>query len=145
MAANSDIFTATVKPPPPEVTTPGWHIHSNADITTPIPQIKRADNLASDEASSEYKVLSTVHPKRITKKTRNNIFQQIKKLAANKKSSRKSYKKPYSKTYSKAYTKAPKIHKFTADEAVGKAALRSGRFNFEEKLLSRCCPPFVCI
>jgi len=137
VAANSEIFAATVKPPPPEVTTPGWHIHSNADITTPTPQIKRADNFASNEVSSEYTVLSTVHPKRITKKTRNNIFQQIKKLAANKKSSRKSYKKPYSKTYSKAYTRAPKIHKFTADEAVGKGALKSGKFNFESQKVEK--------
>jgi len=135
VAANSNVFAATVKPPPPEVTTPGWHIHSNADITTP--QIKRADILASSEVSSETKVLSTVHPKRITKKTRNNIFQQIKKLAARKKSAKKSYKKPYSKTYSKAYTKAPKIHKFTADEAVGKAAIRSGKFKFESQKLDK--------
>merc|ERR1711874_26349 len=73
-----------------------------------------------------------------SKKTRNNIFQQIKKLAANKKASRKSYKKPYSKNYNKSTTKPNiKIYKFTADEAVGKAALRTGKFKFESQKLER--------
>ena len=131
VSSNNNIWTATKKPPPPKVTTPGWHIHTNADMTTP--NIERSDNSPTEHTPTKtsYKNnLSTMFPKKISisKKARNNIFQKIKQLAPRIKASRKTEGKSYSKPN-------VKIYKFTAEEAVEKAPARSSKLSFESQKL----------
>jgi len=112
VAADSNVWTATMKPPPPRITTPGWHIHSNADVATQ--QTRRSDdivnNIIPDVSISS---VSTLRPVKKSKKTRNNIFRKIKQLAPKLKSSHKTHKKSLQKP-------GVQLYKFTADEALNK-------------------------
>ena len=114
-------WTATARPPPGAVTSPGWHIHSNANIGSASPTVadSRADSFSTNqptEASVSVRgQFTTPRPNNTRGRRKPNIHQKLKSLYKAQKTGG---------NYKRIKSKKPRVFKFTSNDAISKAARR---------------------
>merc|ERR1712203_814340 len=113
-------WSATARPPPETITTPGWHIHSNANLptqnTSPASADSRLDSFSTNQPTdATYVQISTQrpHPLKTRKKSK---FHP--KLKGRYKSKRKEDR------YRRVH---PHVHQFTSDDAISKSDVVPGQ------------------
>ena len=107
-------WSATARPPPETITTPGWHIHSNANLptqnTSPAPADSRLDSFSTNQPTdSTYVQISTQRPRPIKTRKKSKFHP---KLKGRYKSKRKE------DIYRRVH---PHVQKFTSDDAISKS------------------------
>ena len=105
---NNNQWTGTKKPPPRGITTPGWHIHSNADIRNRR-KLQRSQDGAEDSAAATSKIN---HNKvKMPSLSKDKIFNKIDKMKQKRTEMKgRSLRAPYNSRV--------RMHKFTADDAI---------------------------
>ena len=113
-------WSATARPPPESITTPGWHIHSNANLptqnTSPAPADSRLDSFSTNQPTeTTYVQISTQRPRPIKTRKKSKFHP---KLKGRYKSKRKE------DIYRRVH---PHVHQFTSDDAISKSDIVLGQ------------------
>ena len=105
---NNQPWSATKKPPPRGITTPGWHIHSNADLRNRR-KLQRSQDAAEDSTAATSKIN---HNKvKMPSLSKDKIFNKIDKLKQKRTEMKgRSLRAPYNSRV--------RMLKFTADDAI---------------------------
>ena len=104
----NNMWTGTRKPPPRGITTPGWHIHSNADIRNRR-KVQRSQDGPQDSATATSKI--NKNKVKMPSLSKEKILKKIDKMKQQKAELKgRSLRKPYSPRM--------KMLRFTADDAI---------------------------
>ena len=98
-------WTATARPPPAAITSPGWHIHSNPSLGSP--SLTPATLAREDSVQLEPTLASRVKTRR-----KKNSHKKVKTI----------YKTKMKDGYKRA--KNPRVYQFTSDDAISAASRR---------------------
>ena len=106
------IWTATKQPPPQGITTPGWHMHKNAD-TKMMKKKHRSEDIVLDEDSDieESSPVPVVRKKFVNRQLKPQIPQKMSRKLPDLKLSRMSQEQ-------KILNSLPELIKFTAEDAI---------------------------
>ena len=113
-------WSATARPPPETITTPGWHIHSNANLptqnTSPASADSRLDSFSTNQPTdATYVQISTQRPRPLKTRKKSKFHP---KLKGRYKSKRKEDR------YRRVH---PHVHQFTSDDAISKSDVVPGQ------------------
>merc|ERR550539_1439415 len=108
LVTNNSQWSATKKPPPRGITTPGWHFHSNADLRNRR-KLARSQDGAEDSAAATSKM--THNKVKMPSLSKDKIFNKIDKLKQKRTGmASRSLRAPYNSRV--------RMLKFTADDVM---------------------------